>query len=63
MAQEIEKDFKNFNFFVGLSEPLPEDNWEIKKKLEDKEKSKCDIFKKKDSKKFTTMKIDRKSVV
>jgi|TARA_B000000609_G_C24174962_1_gene353178 Na+-transporting NADH:ubiquinone oxidoreductase subunit F len=34
--RKIEKDFKNFNFFVGLSEPLPEDNWEIKKKLEDK---------------------------
>ena len=34
--RKIEKDFKNFNFFVGLSEPLPEDNWEINKKLEDK---------------------------
>ena len=34
--KKIEKDFKNFNFFVGLSEPLPEDNWSIKEKLEDK---------------------------
>ncbi|MCD4746308.1 MAG: NADH:ubiquinone reductase (Na(+)-transporting) subunit F [Bacteroidales bacterium] len=23
----IEKDFTNFNFHIGLSEPLPEDNW------------------------------------
>ena len=36
--RKIEKDFKNFNFFVGLSEPLPEDNWEIKKKLENYKK-------------------------
>ena len=34
--RRIEKEFKNFNFFVGLSEPLPGDNWSIKKKLEDK---------------------------
>ena len=33
--RRIEKEFKNFNFFVGLSEPLPGDNWSIKKKLED----------------------------
>ena len=35
--EDIEKDFSNFNFFVGLSEPLPEDNWKIKKSLDDKE--------------------------
>ena len=35
--EDIEKDFPNFNFFVGLSEPLPEDNWKIKKSLDDKE--------------------------
>ena len=35
--EDIEKDFTNFNFFVGLSEPLPEDNWKIKKSLDDKE--------------------------
>ena len=34
--RKIEKDFKNFKFYVGLSEPLPEDNWSIKEKLEDK---------------------------
>ena len=33
--RKIEKDFKNFNFYVGLSEPLPEDNWSIKDKLDD----------------------------
>ena len=35
--EDIEKDFPNFNFYVGLSEPLPEDNWKIKKSLDDKE--------------------------
>ena len=25
--EEIEKDFPNFEFHIGLSEPLPEDNW------------------------------------
>ena len=35
--EDIEKDFSNFNFYVGLSEPLPEDNWKIKKSLDDKE--------------------------
>ena len=34
--RKIEKDFKNFNFYVGLSEPLPEDNWSIKDKLDDR---------------------------
>ena len=31
----IEKDFPNFRFHIGLSEPLPEDNWKVKKSLED----------------------------
>ncbi len=35
--EDIEKDFPNFNFYIGLSEPLPEDNWKIKKSLDDKE--------------------------
>lgn len=35
--EDIEKDFPNFNFYVGLSEPLPEDNWKIKKSLDDKD--------------------------
>ena len=26
--RDIEKDFPNFSFHIGLSEPLPEDNWE-----------------------------------
>ncbi len=26
--KNIEKDFPNFNFHIGLSEPLPEDNWD-----------------------------------
>jgi len=35
--EDIEKDFPNFNFHIGLSEPLPEDNWKINKSLDDKE--------------------------
>lgn len=35
--REIEKDFPNFNFHIGLSEPLPEDNWKVKKSLDDRE--------------------------
>jgi Na+-transporting NADH:ubiquinone oxidoreductase subunit F len=35
--RKIEKDFPNFRFIVGLSEPLPEDNWKINKDLEDRE--------------------------
>jgi Na+-transporting NADH:ubiquinone oxidoreductase subunit F len=35
--RKIEKDFPNFRFFVGLSEPLPEDNWKINKDLDDRE--------------------------
>lgn len=32
--RELEKDFKNFKFYIALSEPLPEDNWKEKKGLE-----------------------------
>ncbi|UJP66082.1 NADH:ubiquinone reductase (Na(+)-transporting) subunit F [Mongoliitalea daihaiensis] len=32
--REIEKDFPNFQFHIGLSEPLPEDNWKVKTSLE-----------------------------
>jgi len=31
----LEKDFPNFKFYMVLSEPLPEDNWKIKKDLHD----------------------------
>ena len=34
--RNIEKDFPNFNFYIGLSEPLPEDNWKVKSSLDDK---------------------------
>ncbi len=33
--REIEKDFPNFKFHIGLSEPLPEDDWKVKKSLDD----------------------------
>lgn len=33
--RDIEKDFPNFKFYIGLSEPLPEDNWKVKKSLDD----------------------------
>lgn len=33
--RNIEKDFPNFKFYIGLSEPLPEDNWKVKKSLDD----------------------------
>jgi Na+-transporting NADH:ubiquinone oxidoreductase subunit F len=33
----IEKEFPNFKFYIGLSEPLPEDNWKVKKSLDDEE--------------------------
>ena len=33
--RNIEKDFPNFRFYIGLSEPLPEDNWKVKKSLDD----------------------------
>jgi Na+-transporting NADH:ubiquinone oxidoreductase subunit F len=32
--RDIEKDFPNFKFFIGLSEPLPEDNWKVKESLD-----------------------------
>ena len=32
----LEKDFKNFKFYIALSEPLPEDKWVEKKSLDDK---------------------------
>lgn len=35
--QEIESKFPNFQFHVVLSEPLPEDNWNPKKDVNDKE--------------------------
>ncbi len=34
---QLEKDFPNFQFFVVLSEPLPEDNWKVKEDVDDKE--------------------------
>ena len=37
MRKQIEKEFPNFKFYVGLSEPVPEDNWKINKSLDDKE--------------------------
>ncbi|EMR02480.1 Na(+)-translocating NADH-quinone reductase subunit F [Cesiribacter andamanensis AMV16] len=33
--RNIEKDFPNFRFYIGLSEPLTEDNWQLKKALDD----------------------------
>lgn len=33
--RNIEKDFPNFKFHVGLSEPLPADNWKVKESLND----------------------------
>ena len=35
--KSIEKEFPNFKFFVVLSEPLPEDNWKVKKDIHDAE--------------------------
>ena len=34
---KIEKSFPNFRFYIGLSEPLPEDNWTLKTDLDDRE--------------------------
>ncbi len=31
----LEKDFPNFKFYMVLSEPLPEDNWKVKKDMND----------------------------
>jgi Na+-transporting NADH:ubiquinone oxidoreductase subunit F len=33
--RKIEQEFPNFRFHIGLSEPLPEDNWKVKETLED----------------------------
>jgi Na+-transporting NADH:ubiquinone oxidoreductase subunit F len=33
--RDLEKDFPNFKFYLVLSEPLPEDNWVVKKDTED----------------------------
>jgi len=35
--RHLEKEFPNFKFYVVLSEPLPEDNWKVKKSIEDEE--------------------------
>lgn len=35
--KKIEEEFPNFNFYVVLSEPVPEDNWKEKKDMDDKE--------------------------
>ena len=35
--RKIEKEFPNFQFNIGLSEPLPEDKWSVKKTLNDKD--------------------------
>ena len=34
---DIEKEFDNFKFYVALDNPLPEDNWKIKKDIHDEE--------------------------
>src|SRR6056300_7967 len=33
----LEKDFPNFKFYMVLSEPLEEDNWKVKKDMQDEE--------------------------
>ncbi len=33
----LEKQFPNFKFYIALSEPLPEDNWKVKKDINDEE--------------------------
>jgi Na+-transporting NADH:ubiquinone oxidoreductase subunit F len=33
----LEKQFPNFKFYIALSEPLPEDNWKVKKDIHDEE--------------------------
>ena len=32
---EIERNFPNFKFYVALDNPLPEDNWVVKKDIND----------------------------
>lgn len=31
----LERDFPNFKFYLALSEPMEEDNWKVKKDIED----------------------------
>jgi len=33
----LEKDFPNFKFYLALSEPMEQDNWKVKKDINDKE--------------------------
>jgi Na+-transporting NADH:ubiquinone oxidoreductase subunit F len=33
--RNLEKDFPNFKFYMALSEPMPEDNWKVKKDIND----------------------------
>ena len=35
--RKIEKKYPNFRFFVALDNPLPEDQWKVKKNLDDPE--------------------------
>ncbi len=35
--KQIENEFDNFNFYVSLDNPLPEDNWKVMKDINDKE--------------------------
>ncbi|PQB03728.1 NADH:ubiquinone reductase (Na(+)-transporting) subunit F [Aureitalea marina] len=35
--RELERNFPNFKFYMALSEPLEEDNWKVKKDLQDEE--------------------------
>ncbi|RUA11859.1 MAG: NADH:ubiquinone reductase (Na(+)-transporting) subunit F [Flavobacteriia bacterium] len=35
--RELEREFPNFRFFIVLSEPLEEDNWKVKKDIDDEE--------------------------
>ena len=33
--KDLEKEFPNFNFYLALSEPMEEDNWKVKKDIND----------------------------
>ncbi len=35
--RKLEREFPNFKFYMALSEPLEEDNWKVKKDLQDEE--------------------------
>ncbi|MCK0110388.1 NADH:ubiquinone reductase (Na(+)-transporting) subunit F [Flavobacteriaceae bacterium S0825] len=35
--RDLEKDFPNFKFYLALSEPLEQDNWKVKKDINDEE--------------------------